>query len=149
DSRSAPAECRPEVSVDWCSAAERRKPNSVSAFAFRRRRDDHSSSPLIAEWIKQPTREPHAGRVDSPPYLPLLLAGFCLPPMLPPARCALTAPFHHCLLFRASVVCFLCHWSFGSPRPAVSRRTALRSSDFPRSAFALAGCGVTAITKRS
>jgi len=29
-----------------------------------------------------------------PPYLVLLRAGFCLPPMLPPARCALTAPFH-------------------------------------------------------
>ncbi len=30
----------------------------------------------------------------APPYLALLRAGFCLPPMLPPARCALTAPFH-------------------------------------------------------
>src|SRR5579862_137973 len=29
-----------------------------------------------------------------PPYLVLLRAGFCLPPVLPPARCALTAPFH-------------------------------------------------------
>src|SRR5262245_5173532 len=29
-----------------------------------------------------------------PPYLVLLHAGFCLPPALPPARCALTAPFH-------------------------------------------------------
>src|SRR6185436_16599281 len=26
----------------------------------------------------------------------LLRAGFCLPPVLPRARCALTAPFHHC-----------------------------------------------------
>ena len=33
--------------------------------------------------------------------------------------------------------------SFGSPRPAVNRRTALRSSDFPRSAFALARSGET------
>src|SRR5438270_13409146 len=32
-----------------------------------------------------------------PPYLVLLRAGFCLPPMLPPARCALTAPFHPCV----------------------------------------------------
>ena len=31
---------------------------------------------------------------DWPPYLVLLRAGFCLPPVLPPARCALTAPFH-------------------------------------------------------
>ena len=29
-----------------------------------------------------------------PPYLALLRAGFCLPPVLPRARCALTAPFH-------------------------------------------------------
>ena len=28
------------------------------------------------------------------PYLVLLRAGFGLPPTLPPARCALTAPFH-------------------------------------------------------
>ena len=28
-------------------------------------------------------------------------------------------------------VCFLCHWSVGSPRPGVTRRTALWSSDFP------------------
>ncbi len=28
------------------------------------------------------------------PYLVLLQAGFTLPPVLPPARCALTAPFH-------------------------------------------------------
>src|SRR5256885_14616232 len=27
-------------------------------------------------------------------YLVLLRAGFCLPPVLPRARCALTAPFH-------------------------------------------------------
>ena len=30
----------------------------------------------------------------TPPYLALLRAGFCLPPVLPRARCALTAPFH-------------------------------------------------------
>jgi len=34
------------------------------------------------------------GRSRSPPYLVLLRAGFCLPPLLPEARCALTAPFH-------------------------------------------------------
>ena len=33
-------------------------------------------------------------RVPTPPYLALLRAGFCLPPVLPRARCALTAPFH-------------------------------------------------------
>src|SRR5262245_58983 len=32
--------------------------------------------------------------VPMSPYLVLLRAGFCLPPVLPRARCALTAPFH-------------------------------------------------------
>ncbi len=31
---------------------------------------------------------------QSPPYLVLLRAGFCLPSVLPRTRCALTAPFH-------------------------------------------------------
>src|SRR3954470_21891895 len=37
--------------------------------------------------------------------------------MLPPTRCALTAPFHHCLpaLRRTSAVCFLCHCPSGRP----------------------------------
>src|SRR5690349_13295434 len=109
-----------------------------------------------------------SGRSHALPYLVLLRAGFCLPRLLPDARCALTAPFHHCLLFRASAVCFLCHcplgrrkhtadarkskqWSVscvfsvplsvGSPHPGVTRRTALWSSDFPpRRALRLRGC---------
>src|SRR5437764_13930929 len=102
------------------------------------------------------------GRAVLPPYLALLRAGFCLPPMLPPARCALTAPFHpyppplaagfrrqRATAGKPSQACptqrvsaksggvFSVPLSFGSPRPAVNRRTALRSSDFPPSAFAL------------
>src|SRR6185369_10368873 len=67
--------------------------------AALRRGDDHSSSPAIAGGIKRPTRR--LGRAVqpavfcwAPPYLVLLRAGFCLPPVLPRARCALTAPFH-------------------------------------------------------
>ena len=60
-------------------------------------RNDHSSSSGITAGIKQPTRRLRTGRPQPPPYLVLLRAGFCLPPTLPPARCALTAPFHHCL----------------------------------------------------
>src|SRR5579859_8053645 len=74
-----------------CSLAIQVPQSAVSRILCR---GDHSSSPLITEWIEQPTREPHTGRVDALPYLALLRAGFCLPPMLPPARCALTAPFH-------------------------------------------------------
>src|SRR5438477_8686192 len=60
--------------------------------------DDHSSSPAIAGGIKRPTRRlgraVRSGLRRAPPYLVLLRAGFCLPPVLPRARCALTAPFH-------------------------------------------------------
>ena len=69
-------------------------------------RDDHSSSPAITRRVQQPTRWPRTGRppwhsptrvaprYQSPPYLVLLRAGFCLPSVLPRTRCALTAPFH-------------------------------------------------------
>ena len=54
------------------------------------------------------------------PYLALLRAGFCLPRLLPGARCALTAPFHPCLFApavpeRPSAVCFLCHFPSSCP----------------------------------
>jgi len=74
-----------------------------------------------------------------PPYLVLLRAGFCLPPTLPPARCALTAPFHPYLTdapkARRRGGMFSVPLSVKLPCPGVTRRTALWSSDFPR-AFA-------------
>jgi len=76
----------------------------TAASAGLRRGDDHSSSPVITDGIKQPTRKPRTGRpmiarcrTTALPYLALLRAGFCLPRLLPGARCALTAPFHPCL----------------------------------------------------
>ena len=80
--------------------------SAVAGRTLRRhrfRRDDHSSRPGIARGLQRPTRRLRTGRpLDPPtcvgepvpPYLVLLRAGFCLPPTLPPARCALTAPFH-------------------------------------------------------
>src|SRR6187399_1802391 len=80
--------------------------SAVAGRALRRyrfRRDDHSSRPGIARGLQRPTRRLRTGRpievptcvgTSVPPYLVLLRAGFCLPPTLPPARCALTAPFH-------------------------------------------------------
>ena len=62
--------------------------------------DDHSSRPgLLAGSSDLPGGLGRAVRraplpAPTPPYLVLLRAGFCLPPTLPPARCALTAPFH-------------------------------------------------------
>jgi len=58
------------------------------------------------------------------PYLALLHAGFCLPRLLPGARCALTAPFHPCLFApvmpeRPSAVCFLCHFPSSCPDRAL------------------------------
>ncbi len=71
---------------------------------------------------------PHAAAGCPLPYLVLLQVGFTLPLMLPPARCALTAPFHpYPLLLPAPsgamdtapsgelrqdsvAVCFLWHW---------------------------------------
>jgi len=127
--------------LEWKAAADVRKPNSVrlrsAPFGAELRRDDHSSSPIIADGIEQPTRRRRTGRPlappcgrTSPPYLALLRAGFCLPPVLPRARCALTAPFHHCPPYGVGCV-FSVPLSFGLPRPGVTRRTALRSSDFP------------------
>jgi len=66
------------------------------------------------------------------PYLVLLQAGFTLPPLLPAARCALTAPFHP---YRAPLVTrggiFSVALSVGSRLPGVTWRLALRSPDFP------------------
>src|SRR5262245_26594225 len=72
---------------------------------------------------------PSTKLAPTPPYLALLRAGFCLPPTLPPARCALTAPFHpypSTFLPRASretgslgAVCFLCHCPSGCPARAL------------------------------
>jgi hypothetical protein len=63
-------------------------------------------------------------------YLTLLRVGFALPPLLPMARCALTAPFHPYLDERGGI--FSVALSVGSPLPRVTRHTALWSSDFPQ-----------------
>jgi hypothetical protein len=42
-------------------------------------------------------RSPEGNRPAGRPYAVLLPVGFALPPPLPAARCALTAPFHPCL----------------------------------------------------
>ena len=61
------------------------KPGSVE--------DSHSSRAYVAVRLKRPTREQRGPRLMLP-YLVLLRVGFTLPPALPQARCALTAPFH-------------------------------------------------------
>ena len=51
------------------------------------------TSPHASCSLPGSTREQRAS-LDADPYLALLQVGFTLLPMLPPARCALTAPFH-------------------------------------------------------
>ena len=54
------------------------------------------------------------------PYSVLLPVGFTVPSTLPPTRCALTAPFHPCLI-RTQGGLLSVALSLGSPPPAVSR----------------------------
>src|SRR5205823_6992806 len=88
------------------------------------------SRPNITDGLERPTRRLWTGRPRTPPYLALLRAGFCLPSALRRTRCALTAPFHPYPRLKAGGI-FSVPLSFELPRPGVTRRTALRSSDFP------------------
>ncbi len=76
----------------------------------------------------RPPAAPPEGNPACRPYSVLLPVGFTLPPPLPAARCALTAPFHPCpqdrLSGRAGGL-FSVALSLGSPPPAVSRHRPL------------------------
>jgi hypothetical protein len=96
------------------------------------------TSPCASSDLPGDTRGPRgAARGRSPPYLVLLRVGFTLPPVLPPARCALTAPFHPYLSaprqMRDGEVggVFSVALSVGSRPPGVTWHPALRSPDFP------------------
>ena len=104
------------------------KPGSVE--------DSHSSRARVTTRFKQPTRERvRAAPCDVrrvSPYLVLLRVGFSLPPLLPTARCALTAPFHP---YRPSYEdvggIFSVALSVGSRLPGITWHPALWSPDFP------------------
>jgi hypothetical protein len=74
------------------------------ADCYTRLRDGHSSWAPVTRRLQQPTRTAgsghrsrrHALAAPHRPYSVLLPVGFAVPPALPPARCALTAPFHPC-----------------------------------------------------
>ena len=92
--------------------------------------NSHSSRACVAAHLKRPTREQRGPRLMLP-YLVLLRVGFALPPALPQARCALTAPFHpyrrRCRLGGIFSVAL----SVGSRLPGVTWHFALWSPDFP------------------
>ena len=87
----------------------------------------HLRRASLRTWCDQPGRRdgtvpasrPHADAAGHP-YSVLLPVGFALPPLLPGARCALTAPFHPCR-GRDPGGLFSVALSLGSPPPAVSR----------------------------
>ena len=101
---------------------------------------------------KRPQGRSYSGQVRLLPTgcLVLQAVGFTLPTTSPPPRCALTAPFHHCLCSEEpSAVCFLWHFPWGTGPPfcdasqngnqppvAVNHHRALSCSDFPPAAKA-------------
>ncbi len=100
------------------------KPGSVE--------NSHSSRPEIALRLKQPTRTQRGPRHKGS-YLVLLQVGFTLPPLLPEARCALTAPFHPYLYQPKLAIGGLLSaaLSVGLRPPGITWHLALWSPDFP------------------
>jgi hypothetical protein len=95
---------------------------------------DHSSGTSVAGRFAQPTRAtgrntPHVLRHARSPYSVLLPVGFTLPPLLPEARCALTAPFHPSRAEPGGL--FSVALSLGLPPPDVIRHRYPWSPDFP------------------
>src|SRR5437868_2521010 len=87
----------------------------------------------------RPARQPGFRHAACRSYLVLLPVGFPLPPPLPAARCALTAPFHPCRPppGRADELggVFLWHFPWGRPRRALPGTAPPWSPDFPPSAI--------------
>jgi hypothetical protein len=74
------------------------------------------------------------------PYLVLLPVGFAVPVMLPPLRCALTAPFHPYRPLARLRRYLSVALSVDSRPPGVTWHRALWSPDFPPCADAHSGC---------
>ena len=87
--------------------------------------DGHSSWPIVADRLQQPTRTSGAvtpaGEPARHPYSVLLQAGFTVPPPLPSTRWALTPPFHPYRPRKAGGLLSVA-LSLGSPRAGVTRR---------------------------
>src|ERR1700679_331735 len=83
--------------------------------------DGHSSGMRVTAHLTRPTRTAIRKRITCRPYLVLLPVGLAKPPLLPEARCALTAPFQPCRGFRPVGGVISVALSLGSPPPAVNR----------------------------
>ena len=88
----------------------------------------HLGCPLPNTSCNLPGRRPGNGAICRL-YLVLLPTGFTLPPPLPAARCALTAPFHPYPINEA--VYFLWHFPWSHLRRALSGVVFPWSPDFP------------------
>lgn len=75
--------------------------------------------------------------------LVLLRVRFSIPLMLPPERCALTAPFHHCSAHKLCAgLCIFCGTFSSSPyglEAPVRRHPVLWSPDFPLPRYYIGG----------
>jgi hypothetical protein len=102
----------------------------------------HFSGPSVARRLSQKGCDlpagfmtgPARGAPKGPPACLVLQAvGFALPSASPPARCALAAPFHPCLIPVTGAIggVFSVALSRGSLRVAVNHHRALPCSDFP------------------
>ena len=106
-------------------AAAGRKPNSVRLRrpCGRLRRNDHSSSPVIADGIKRPTRRLRTGRPERLPIWPCSVRGFACHPCCHERGALLPHLFTLTLRLALSgslrAVCFLCHFPSGCPDRAL------------------------------
>ncbi len=114
------------------------KPSSVPPGAAREaglppRGDGHPSTPVVAHRLQRSTRvlpDEQPGDVGIRTLPDLAPSGVCLAGRSPDRRWALTPPFHRCR--RGRRLCISVALSLRFPSPGVTRRPALRSSDFPR-----------------
>ena len=135
------------ISTSGSDRGQRDASRPVSRVLYGRgrpRRDGHSSGTPVAGRLEQPTRARRPtdeapldarGRQAHRSYSVLLPAGLAVPPTLPPARCALAAPFHP---YRCAgpcgprpAVCLLWRFPWGRPRRTLSGAVSVWSPDFP------------------
>ena len=132
---------RPTLIVKKTEKESADKPGSVE--------DNHSSGIRVATYLKRPTREPVWATRAAPsedgtacsPIWSCSRRGLPCHRVLPPARCALTAPFHpYRPLCRGVGGLLSVALSVGSRPPGVTWHLIRRSPDFPPSSCENSDC---------